>query len=77
MSWDLVPCVLTWDSACGLRFSSLRFTIHNITLLPSVNTLIARGMFCGVKYTHHTFSPVIKYLIATTANKHRGKREGT
>ena len=25
---------------------------NNITLLPSVNTLIARGMFCGAKYTH-------------------------
>ena len=27
---------------------------YNITLLPSVNTLIARGMFCGAKYTHQT-----------------------
>ena len=24
------------------------------TLLASVNTLIARGMFCGSKYTHHS-----------------------
>ena len=30
-----------------------------ITLLPSVNT-IALGMFCGAKYTHHTFMPVVK-----------------
>ena len=30
------------------------------TLLPSVNT-IARGMFCGAKYTHHTFTPIIKH----------------
>ena len=47
---------------------------YNITLLPSVNTLIARGMFCGAKYTHHTFTPVIKHLITTTANKHPGKK---
>ena len=46
---------------------------YNITLLPSVSTLIARGMFCGAKYTHHTFTPIIKHLI-TTANKHPGKR---
>ena len=46
---------------------------NNITLLPSVNTLIARGMFCGAKYTHHTFNPIIKHLI-TTANKHPGKK---
>ena len=36
---------------------------YNITLLPSVNTLIARGMFCGAKYTHHTFTLIIKHLI--------------
>ena len=47
---------------------------YNITLLPSVNTLTARGMFCGAKYTHHTFTPVIKHLITTTANKHPGKK---
>ena len=41
--------------------------------MPSVNTLIARGMFCGAKYTHHTFTPIIKHLI-TTANKHPGKK---
>ena len=40
---------------------------YNVTLLPSVNTLIARGMFCGAKYTHHTFTPIIEHLI-TTAN---------
>ena len=32
---------------------------HNTTLLPRVNTF-GRGMFCGAKYTHHTFSPIIK-----------------
>ena len=51
----------------------LHNTIHNITLLPSVNTLIARGMFCGAKYTHHTFTPIIKHLSTTTANTHPGK----
>ena len=33
---------------------------YSITLLPSVNTLIAQGMFYGAKYTHHTFTPIIK-----------------
>ena len=41
--------------------------------MPSVNTPIARGMFCGAKYTHHTFTPIIKHLI-TKANKHPGKK---
>ena len=50
------------------------YTIYNITLLPSVNTLIARGMFCGAKCAHHTFTPIIKHLITTTANKHPGKK---
>ena len=43
------------------------------TLLPSVNTLIAQGIFCGAKYTHHTLSPIVKHLI-TTANKYPGKK---
>ena len=30
-------------------------------------------MFCGVKYTPHTFTPIVKHLITTTANKHPGK----
>ena len=38
------------------------------------NTLIARGMFCGAKYTHHAFTPIIKRLITTTANTHPGKK---
>ena len=42
--------------------------------MPSVTTLIARGMFCGAKYTHHTFTPIIKHLITTTVNKHPGKK---
>ena len=46
---------------------------YNTTLLPSFNTLTAQGMFCGAKYTHHTFTPIVKHLI-TTANKHLGKK---
>ena len=42
--------------------------------MPNANTLIARGMFRGAKYTHHTFTPIIKHLITTTANKHPGKK---
>ena len=46
---------------------------YNATLLPSVNT-IARGFFCGAKYIHHTFTPIIKHhSITTTANKHPSK----
>ena len=45
----------------------------NTTLLQSVNT-IAREMFCGAKYTHHTFTPIIKHLITTTVNKHPAKK---
>ena len=43
------------------------------TLLPSVNT-IALGTFCCAKYTHHTFTPIIKYYITTTADRHPGKK---
>ena len=31
-------------------------------------------MFCGGKYTHHTFTPIIKHLITTKANKHPAKK---
>ena len=41
--------------------STQYITIYNITLLPSVNTLTAPGMFCGAKYSHHTFTPIIKH----------------
>ena len=34
---------------------------YNTTLLPSVKT-VALEMFCGAKYTHHTFTPVMKHL---------------
>ena len=47
---------------------------YSVTLLLSVNTLIARGMFCGAKYTHHTVTPILKHLITSTANKHPGKK---
>ena len=52
-------------------------TTYNATLLPSVNTLIVRGLFCGAKYTHHTFTPIIKHLVTATANKHPGKKSVT
>ena len=52
-------------------------TEYNTTLLPSVNTLTARGMFCGAKYTHHTFTPSTKHLITTAANKNPGKKAFT
>ena len=59
----------------GLQFLACIYnTIYNITLLLSVNTPIAWGMFCGAKYTHHTFTPIIKHLMTTTANKHPGKK---
>ena len=35
-----------------------RFVCRSV--LPSVNT-ITLGMFCGAKYTHHTFMPIIKH----------------
>ena len=34
---------------------------YNTTVLLSVNT-IALGMFCGAKYTHHTFMPTTKII---------------
>jgi len=52
------------------RIKTFLLIQYNITLLPSVSTLIARGLFCGAKYTHHTFIPIIKHLVTTTANKH-------
>ena len=65
---------VTW---CFVKQSEA-FTIqYNFKLLPSVNTLIARGMFCGAKFNHHTFTPIIKHLITTTANKHPGKKSFT
>ena len=54
-------------------FVTVDSIVRNITLLPSVNTLIAREMFCGAKHTHHTFTPIVKHLITTTANKYAGK----
>ena len=33
--------------------------IHSIH--KTFNTLIARGMFCGAKYAHHTYTPIIKH----------------
>ena len=64
----LVPVCISW-------FLKFEITIrYNITLLPSVSTLIARGMFRGAKNTHHTFTAIMKHLITTTANKHPSKK---
>ena len=41
------------------RIKSRLLFQDNTTLLPNVNT-IALGMFCGAKYTHHTFTSIIK-----------------
>ena len=71
--WPIGPVVK--GANVGLQIGPVLNTVqYNITLLPSVNTLIARGMFFDAKYTHHTFTPVIKHLIATTTNKHPGKK---
>ena len=58
------------------NFSPFSNNNNNITLLPSVNTLIARGMLSGAKYTHHTFTPVIKHLITTTAKNKQTENPG-
>ena len=37
-------------------------------------------MFCGAKYTHHIFTPIIKHLITTTGKKKKknaGKKSFT
>ena len=46
--------------ALGANYIHKKQTKNNTTLLPSVNT-VALGMFCGAKYTHHTFTPVVKH----------------
>ena len=79
---------LPWPArAFSLNRPSLRYltagadnTIHlqyNFIAKLRVNTLITRGMFCVARYTHHTFTPIIKHLITTTANKHPGKMSFT
>ena len=52
--------VNTYQCRCVLQYNTIQY---NIALLPSVNTLIARGMLCGAKYTHHTFTAIMKHLI--------------
>ena len=39
--------------------------MYNTTLLPDVNT-IALEMFCGARFAHHTFTPVMKHHSTTT-----------
>ena len=49
-----------FDGVFITMFSVLYTVIqYNTTLLPNVNT-IALGMFCRAKYTHHTFTAIIK-----------------
>ena len=52
----------------------MTFQFNSIYLYCLMSVLIARGMFCGAMYTHHTFTSIIKHLITTTANKHPGKK---
>ena len=69
-----------WCVACqsaGSKYNTKYNIQDNKTLLPSVNTLTARRMFCGAKYSHHIFTPIIKHLITTTANKHPGEKSFT
>ena len=48
---------------------------YDITLLPSVSTVIARGMFRRAKYTHLTVTLDIKHLITTTAKQNKNKEK--
>ena len=38
----------------------MKYNFNFTTLLPSLNT-VAQGMFCDARYTHHTFTPIIKH----------------
>ena len=40
----------------GGQIGRITGRVYNTTLLPGV-----KGMFCGAKYTHHTFTPIIKH----------------
>ena len=70
--------LLTW-------YSLYNTTQYNTTLLPQYNTTLLKecqytawGMFCDAKDTHsHTFTPIIKHLITTTAKKHPGEKSFT
>ena len=49
----------------GISLASSSSTVQisvtkTTTLLPSVHT-IALGLFCGARYTHHIFTPIIKH----------------
>ena len=66
-------------------YSLYNTTQYNTTLLPQYNTTLLKecqytawGMFCDAKDTHsHTFTPIIKHLITTTAKKHPGEKSFT
>ena len=51
-----VPSAAVWL----LQWGTYNTIQYNTTVLPSVNT-IALGMFCGFKWTHHIFTPIIKH----------------
>ena len=54
MDWKM-----TTQSGYSQKQRMLSFSLqYSLTLLPCFNTLIAQGMFCSAKYTHHTFIPV-------------------
>ena len=61
---------ITHLSSCSDIGQTGSRTVYNTTLLPSVNTLIARGMFCGAKYTHHTFTPITLIPLASITLTH-------
>ena len=68
--------LLTLYSLCNTIQFYCNYTIQ--LYWKSVNTLIAWGMFCDAKDTHsHTFTPIIKHLITTTAKKHPGEKSFT
>ena len=54
-------------------YNTIQYNTTQYNFTASVNA-IARGMFCGAKYTHHTFTPIIKHHSITTANKHPGEK---
>ena len=48
-----------------ITYNTINEITYNATLPPSLD-VTAQGMSCGAKYTHHTFTPIIKQQITTT-----------
>ena len=57
---SILPSVNNKTVLLSVSNTTVLPSVNNTTLLPSVST-IARGMFCGAKYTYHTFTPMIKH----------------